>query len=184
MQGDLMLIWGELDRNVDPASTMQVINALVRADKDFEQLIVPGVGHGAAGHPYAKRRQADFFVRKLWNVEPRRPANDSGRRRPLAIIAQSTSPPAIVSMAFSFSLVISDFFKTRAAPSNSTTVAVSRSPKTSDIGSSTDNTQGSGLAHSIAAIFGASMAAIVFDDPSVTSRKSLGGPSPSHSEPG
>ncbi len=65
LQGDLMLIWGELDRNVDPASTMQVIDALVRADKDFEQLIIPGSGHGAAGHPYAKRRQADFFIRKL-----------------------------------------------------------------------------------------------------------------------
>ncbi|MEE2938290.1 MAG: prolyl oligopeptidase family serine peptidase [Planctomycetota bacterium] len=71
LRGDLMLIWGELDRNVDPASTMQVIDALVKANKDFEQLIVPGHGHGAAGHPYAKRRQADFFVRKLWNREPR-----------------------------------------------------------------------------------------------------------------
>jgi len=48
-----------------------VIDALVRADKDFEQLIVPGSGHGAAGHPYAKRRQADFFIRQLWNREPR-----------------------------------------------------------------------------------------------------------------
>jgi dipeptidyl aminopeptidase/acylaminoacyl peptidase len=71
LQGDLLLIWGELDQNVDPASTMQVIDALVRADKDFEQLIVPGSGHGAAGHPYARRRQADFFVRKLWQREPR-----------------------------------------------------------------------------------------------------------------
>ena len=65
LEGDLMLIWGELDRNVDPASTMQVIDALVRADKDFEQLVIPGSGHGAAGHPYAKRRQAEFFIRKL-----------------------------------------------------------------------------------------------------------------------
>ncbi len=72
LEGDLMLIWGELDRNVDPASTTQVIDALIRADKDFEQLLMPGSGHGAAGHPYAKRRQADFFVRKLWHAEPRR----------------------------------------------------------------------------------------------------------------
>lgn len=71
LQGDLMLIWGELDRNVDPASTMQVVNALIKANKDFVQLIVPGAGHGAAGHPYARRRQADFFVRKLWGQEPR-----------------------------------------------------------------------------------------------------------------
>ncbi|TWT79067.1 Prolyl tripeptidyl peptidase precursor [Planctomycetes bacterium CA13] len=65
MQGDLMLIGGELDTNVDPASTMQVVNGLVKANKDFEFLLMPGVGHGAAGHPYAQRRQADFFVRKL-----------------------------------------------------------------------------------------------------------------------
>ncbi len=71
LQGDLMLIWGELDRNVDPASTMQVVNALIKANKDFVQLVVPGAGHGAAGHPYARRRQADFFVRKLWGREPR-----------------------------------------------------------------------------------------------------------------
>ncbi|MDA7874562.1 S9 family peptidase, partial [Rhodopirellula sp.] len=71
LQGDLMLIWGELDRNVDPASTMQVVDALIKANKDFVQLIVPGAGHGAAGHPYARRRQADFFVRKLWEREPR-----------------------------------------------------------------------------------------------------------------
>ncbi|WP_146524903.1 prolyl oligopeptidase family serine peptidase [Novipirellula artificiosorum] len=73
MQGDLMLIVGELDHNVDPASTMQVVHALVKADKDFELLLMPGVGHGAAGHPYAERRQADFFVRKLWKREPRNP---------------------------------------------------------------------------------------------------------------
>ena len=71
LQGDLMLIWGELDRNVDPASTMQVVDALIKANKDFVQLIVPGAGHGAAGHPYARRRQSDFFVRTLWGREPR-----------------------------------------------------------------------------------------------------------------
>jgi dipeptidyl aminopeptidase/acylaminoacyl peptidase len=79
LQGDLMLIWGELDRNVDPASTMQVIDALVRADKDFEMLVMPGVGHGAAGHPYARRRQADFFVRKLRNRAPQDDSDGADR---------------------------------------------------------------------------------------------------------
>ncbi|WP_197454950.1 DPP IV N-terminal domain-containing protein [Stieleria varia] len=65
LSGDLMLIWGELDTNVDPISSMQVVDALIKADKDFEMLIVPGVGHGAAGTPYAKRRQAEFLMRKL-----------------------------------------------------------------------------------------------------------------------
>ena len=48
MQGDLLLIVGEVDRNVDPASTMQVVHALIEADKDFDLLVMPGVGHGAA----------------------------------------------------------------------------------------------------------------------------------------
>ena len=65
LEGDLLLIVGELDRNVDPASTMQVVDALVKADKDFELLVIPGGGHGAAGSPYGRRRQRDFFLRCL-----------------------------------------------------------------------------------------------------------------------
>ncbi len=72
LKGKLLLVVGELDRNVDPASTMQVANALIKADKDFDLLVMPGVGHGATGHPYAQRRMKDFFVRHLLNVEPRR----------------------------------------------------------------------------------------------------------------
>ncbi|MDF1729583.1 MAG: S9 family peptidase, partial [Sulfitobacter sp.] len=71
LTGDLLLIVGETDENVDPASTMQVVSALIDADKDFELLVMPGVGHGAAGTPYGTRRQRDFFVRKLLGVEPR-----------------------------------------------------------------------------------------------------------------
>ncbi len=70
--GKLLLIVGELDRNVDPASTMQVVDALVRADKDFDLLVIPGAGHGAAGNSYGRRRQRDFLVRHLLGVEPRR----------------------------------------------------------------------------------------------------------------
>lgn len=65
LEGKLMLIVGELDKNVDPASTMQVANALVKADKDFDLLIIPGAGHGAAESPYGKRRRAEFFLRHL-----------------------------------------------------------------------------------------------------------------------
>ena len=71
LQGKLMLVVGELDRNVDPASTMQVVNALVKADKDFDLLVVPGGGHGVCERPYGKRRRRDFFVRHLLGVEPR-----------------------------------------------------------------------------------------------------------------
>ena len=65
LRGNLLLTVGELDRNVDPASTMQVVNALVKADKDFELLVVPGAGHGAGSSPYGRRRLTDFFMRHL-----------------------------------------------------------------------------------------------------------------------
>ena len=71
LNGKLLLMVGEEDTNVDPASTMQVVNALIKADKDFELLVVPGAGHGVAGSPYGKRRLQDFFVRNLLRVEPR-----------------------------------------------------------------------------------------------------------------
>lgn len=72
LKGKLLLIVGEMDTNVDPASTMQVVNALIKADKDFEMLVVPGAGHGSAEGRYPSRRRADFFVRNLLGVEPRR----------------------------------------------------------------------------------------------------------------
>lgn len=72
LQGKLLLSVGELDTNVDPASTMQVVDALVKADKDFELLIIPGAGHGAGESPYGQRRRMDFFVRHLLGAEPRK----------------------------------------------------------------------------------------------------------------
>jgi dipeptidyl aminopeptidase/acylaminoacyl peptidase len=71
LQGKLLLIFGELDTNVDPSSTMQVVNALVKANKDFDLLIIPGQGHGAAETPYGSRRRMDFLVRNLMGKEPR-----------------------------------------------------------------------------------------------------------------
>ncbi len=70
LQGHLMLLVGEMDRNVDPASTMQVVNALVKADKDFDLIVIPGGGHGSGGGRYGTRRQRDFFIRHLQGVEP------------------------------------------------------------------------------------------------------------------
>ena len=70
LKGKLFLIVGELDRNVDPSSTMQVVNALIKANKDFDLLVIPGGGHGVGGS-YGSRRRMDFFVRHLLGVEPR-----------------------------------------------------------------------------------------------------------------
>jgi len=71
LQGKLLLTVGELDTNVDPASTMQVVDALIKADKDFDLVVVPGAGHGVGETPYLRRRRQDFFVRNLLKVDPR-----------------------------------------------------------------------------------------------------------------
>jgi dipeptidyl-peptidase-4 len=71
LTGKLFLIVSELDRNVDPASTMQVVNALIKANKDFDLLVIPGADHGQIG-VYGRRRLQDYFVRNLHGVEPRR----------------------------------------------------------------------------------------------------------------
>jgi dipeptidyl aminopeptidase/acylaminoacyl peptidase len=69
LQGKLFLIVGEMDTNVDPSSTMQVVNALIKANKVFDLLVIPGAGHGMGG-TYGERKRNDFFVRNLLGVEP------------------------------------------------------------------------------------------------------------------
>jgi dipeptidyl-peptidase-4 len=66
LKGNLMLVVGELDTNVDPASTMQVVNALNVANKDYDLLFMPGEGHGVGGYSaYAVRRRTEFLSRHL-----------------------------------------------------------------------------------------------------------------------
>jgi dipeptidyl aminopeptidase/acylaminoacyl peptidase len=77
LQGKLMLVVGELDDNVDPSSTMQVVNALEKADKDFELVIVTGAHHGSAETPYGSRRRMEFLTRNLLGG-----GLDSGANRP------------------------------------------------------------------------------------------------------
>ena len=69
LQGKLLLVVGELDRNVDPSSTFQVVNALIKANKTFDLLVIPGAGHTNGG-PYGDRKRNDFFVHHLMGVEP------------------------------------------------------------------------------------------------------------------
>ena len=69
LQGKLLLIVGELDPNVDPASTMQVVNALIAAKKKFDLLVIPGAAHTNGG-PYGDRLRYDFFVHHLLGLEP------------------------------------------------------------------------------------------------------------------
>jgi len=70
LTGKLMLIVGEMDTNVDPASTMQVSSALIAAGKRHELLVVPGTGHGAAETPYAFGRRMDFLIEHLHPTSP------------------------------------------------------------------------------------------------------------------
>ena len=65
LEGDLLLLLGGMDRNVDPASTLQVVEALVQADKDFDFILMPSGGHGAGGSAYGWRRSLDFLKRHL-----------------------------------------------------------------------------------------------------------------------
>jgi dipeptidyl aminopeptidase/acylaminoacyl peptidase len=69
LQGRLMLIVGEMDTNVPPESTMRFVDALVKADKDFDLLVIPGAGHGSGGS-YGHRRMQDFFIQHLQGIEP------------------------------------------------------------------------------------------------------------------
>jgi dipeptidyl aminopeptidase/acylaminoacyl peptidase len=69
LEGDLMLIVGETDDNVDPASTMQVADALIEERKDFELVVLPGKGHTLGGF-YGARKRKDFFVRHLLDQDP------------------------------------------------------------------------------------------------------------------
>ena len=69
LKGRLLLVVGELDSNVDPASTFQVADALIDADKDFDLLFLPGAGHTNGGR-YGTRKRNDYFVRHLLGVEP------------------------------------------------------------------------------------------------------------------
>jgi dipeptidyl aminopeptidase/acylaminoacyl peptidase len=71
LQGHLLLMTGDMDDNVHPAMTIQVIDALIRANKDFDFIIAPDRGHGL-NEPYFIRRRWDYFVRYLMGVEPPR----------------------------------------------------------------------------------------------------------------
>jgi dipeptidyl aminopeptidase/acylaminoacyl peptidase len=73
--GKLFLIVGEMDDNVPPESTMRFVDALIKAHKDFDMLMVPGANHGAAS-PVTQRRTLDYFVHNLLHQEP--PDRNSG----------------------------------------------------------------------------------------------------------
>ncbi|MGN7988877.1 prolyl oligopeptidase family serine peptidase [Pedobacter sp. 22226] len=72
LQGNLFLIVGEADENVPPESTYRLADALIKANKNFDILSIPGMGHSDGGI-YGRRRKRDFFVKHLLNAEPPNP---------------------------------------------------------------------------------------------------------------
>lgn len=81
LQGNLMLIVGEADTNVPPESTYRVVDALIKAEKNFDFLSIPGMGHSDGG-PYGRIKKRDFFVKHLLGIEP--PSRNSGELKKYA----------------------------------------------------------------------------------------------------
>ena len=71
LKGHLLLIHGTLDDNVPPDNTLLVVDALIKANKDFDLLIIPNARHSyGAATPYVIRRRWDYFVRNLAGGTP------------------------------------------------------------------------------------------------------------------
>ncbi|MDW7695989.1 DPP IV N-terminal domain-containing protein [Flammeovirgaceae bacterium SG7u.111] len=69
LEGKLLLILGEMDDNVDPSSTLQLVDALIKENKDFDFVMLPGVNHTLGGD-FGMKKRRDFFVKHLFGVDP------------------------------------------------------------------------------------------------------------------
>jgi dipeptidyl aminopeptidase/acylaminoacyl peptidase len=70
LKGKLLLAHGTMDNNVPPSNTLLVVDALIKANKDFDLLLLPNRAHGFGNEPYMVRRRWDYFVRYLLGAEP------------------------------------------------------------------------------------------------------------------
>lgn len=103
--GALHLMVGELDDNVPPESTMRLVDALIKANKNFELLVVPGAKHSNGGS-YGIRKRNEFFVKHLHPQKPfAKPAEQpvaipaSNRPTKAAVTANTTSAPSSLVIA-------------------------------------------------------------------------------------
>lgn len=92
LQGHLLLIHGDIDDNVNVSSTLRFADALIKANKDFDLLIVPNQSHGEGTNTYITRRRWNYFVQHLLGVEP--PADFQLDRPPASFLAQIRSAAA------------------------------------------------------------------------------------------
>ena len=71
LKGKLLLAHGTMDNNVPPYNTLLVVDALIKANKDFDLLMLPNQPHGyGAESNYMMRRRWDYFVKNLLGAEP------------------------------------------------------------------------------------------------------------------
>lgn len=71
LKGKLLLAHGTMDNNVPPDNTLLVVDALIKANKDFDLLMIPNAGHGfGAASNYMMRRRWDYFVQHLLGATP------------------------------------------------------------------------------------------------------------------
>ncbi len=70
LQGRLLLAYGDLDENIQPAGLMKFADALIKAGKSFDLLCLPGRGHGFGSEPYFQKRLWDYFLTHLQDREP------------------------------------------------------------------------------------------------------------------
>jgi dipeptidyl aminopeptidase/acylaminoacyl peptidase len=71
LKGHLLLAHGTMDANVPPNNTLLVVDALIKANKDFDLIMIPNAGHGfGSASNYMTRRRWDYFVRHLLGMEP------------------------------------------------------------------------------------------------------------------
>jgi dipeptidyl aminopeptidase/acylaminoacyl peptidase len=72
LKGKLLLAHGTMDSNVPPYNTLLVVDALIKANKDFDLIMFPNRAHGFGSEPYMVRRRWDYFVKHLAGAEPPR----------------------------------------------------------------------------------------------------------------
>ncbi len=70
LKGKLLIAHGTMDDNVPPNSTLTLVDALIKANKDFDLIMMPNRRHGFGNEPYMMRRRWDYFVRNLMGAEP------------------------------------------------------------------------------------------------------------------
>jgi dipeptidyl aminopeptidase/acylaminoacyl peptidase len=70
LKGKLFLIHGSMDDNVPPSNTLLLVDELIKANKDFDLLILPNRDHNYGNDPYMIRRRWNYFVRNLLGAEP------------------------------------------------------------------------------------------------------------------